>query len=169
MTIHGVGHLAFEWARGKRQIGGCHYYMVRNELGRSIPIPVKISLSRHFAELLTADEIRDTILHEIAHARALQKGYRGHGIVWQHEAITLGVKPAPCKAVTASPAKSVKGYCLKCEKTVVEQHRMPLRVYFHKGCGLNREDALVWFKNGVRVWPADMPARYRAEYNRLKG
>lgn len=160
MTAHGVGSLGFEFDRGKRRIGAMHYRRVGD-----LTIPVKITLSRHYAVLLTMDEIRETMLHEIAHALAPGDG---HGYLWQRKARELGVKPSPCKATSARPDHSVEGRCSTCGQVVGQQHRLPLRVYFHGKCGLRLDRGLaVWYRNGVKVPVGQMPDRYRIEYNRI--
>lgn len=161
MTAHGVGSLAFEFDRGKRRIGATHFVRIGNTV-----LPKKITISRHFAEILSDDEIRETMLHEIAHALAGHAA--GHGPRWQAEARKLGIKGDRCKATSAAPEKSVKGWCPVCEKVAMQQHRLPLRVYWHAGCG-SRNSPLRWFKDGKAVHLDDMPQRFRSEYARLRG
>lgn len=157
MTAHGVGSLAFEFDGGKRRIGATHYVRI----GRTT-LPKKITFSRHFAPLLSEAEIRDTILHEIAHALAGRDA--GHGPVWQAAVRKIGGKAERCKATKASPEKSVIGTCPICHKVVAQQHRLPLRVYFHRTCG--KASVLTWARNGSIVTLNNMPERYRAEFNR---
>lgn len=161
MTAHGVGSLAFAFDNGKRRIAACHVTIIGKGSYNEIHIPHKITLSRHYAALLTIEEIRDTMLHEIAHA--LTPG-DGHGAKWKSKARELGIKPDRCKAASARPEAPVKGMCPKCDKVISETHRLPLRVYFHKTCG--RKFPLRYFKDGRLVRLNDMPARYRAEFAR---
>lgn len=157
MVAHGVGRLPFEFDNGKRRIGGCHFI----QIGTTV-LPKKITLSRHFAVLLTEDEIRDTILHEIAHALAGRDA--GHGPIWKAAVAKIGGKPERCKVTSASPEKAVVGTCPKCDKVVAKMHRLPLRVYFHNPCG--QAHPLRWTKNGDMLSLSDMPARYQDEYRR---
>jgi predicted SprT family Zn-dependent metalloprotease len=54
----------------------------------------KIHLSRIPTELETDDQIRDTILHEIAHANVWDRDCnRSHDTVWKREAQRLGARP----------------------------------------------------------------------------
>lgn len=168
MTHHGVGHVRFEFNGGKKMLGVCHHYGLKDANGRMIRIPSKIELSKHYVQLLPKDEIRDVILHEIAHALALGKGERGHGYMWKTIARTIGAKPERCARPSAKPEASVKGQCPVCEKVVMEQHRLPLRVSWHRGCG-DRHNVLTWFKNGRKMSVDEMPARYQNEYMRLIG
>lgn len=160
MNLHNVGHLTFGFDNGKRRIGATHFMA---------GVPVKITLSKHFAALLTPDEIRETVLHEIAHAIAGHKA--GHGPAWKAAAIRVGAKPERCAtAVTARPEAAVQGKCPNCD-FVHQQHRLPMRVSYCPTCVKagrsqfgNKSDALIWHKNGARVALSDMPARYQTEY-----
>ena len=54
----------------------------------------KISLSRHHISQNSVEMVTDTLLHEYAHAIAFELYQeRGHGIVWQKIAQTIGAKP----------------------------------------------------------------------------
>lgn len=157
MTAHGVGRLKFEFDRGKNRIAAMHSVTIGG-----YSMPERITFSRHFAELLSEEEIREVILHEIAHALA---GHRaGHGPVWAKHARELGIKPERCRKVSVSPEASVKSYCPACGALVSKQHRLPLRVYWHRTCG--RTNPLYWTKNGVRLTLEQMPAKYQQEYRR---
>ena len=57
-----------------------------------------ISLSRPHVEMRTPDQVREIILHEIAHAEA--GAHAGHGPQWQHTARALGLKN-PTRSVEA--------------------------------------------------------------------
>ena len=158
MTVHGVGYLEFAFDRGKRRLGATHILKIGNA-----SIPQKITLSKHYAVLLGMDELRDVILHEIAHA--LTPGH-GHNAVWKAAARKIGAKPERCAAPSAAPEHPIVGYCTKdgCGKVVVKMHRLPLRVSYHRTCG--RDFPLRYTKNGNTVTLNSMPTRYRAEYNR---
>ena len=57
-----------------------------------------ISLSRVLVELNSEDEVRDTILHEIAHALAWER-YRencGHDARWKEICVEIGARPERC-------------------------------------------------------------------------
>lgn len=126
MTAHGVGSLGFAFDNGKRRIGACHYKRIGNTV-----LAKKITLSRHYAVLLPKEEIRDVILHEIAHA--LTPGH-GHDAVWKAACRKVGAKPSRCAAPSASPAAPIEGRCPKCDVKVSEHHRMPRAVYVHRIC-----------------------------------
>lgn len=159
MTAHGVGSLAFEFDRGKKRIGATHFVRTNG-----VVLPIKITLSRYFAELLQAEEIRETILHEIAHAKA---GYgAGHGPVWKREAKALGIPANACKAASARPEYSVKPHCATCDRVLDSgMHRLPLKLYACAKC----RTTLTWQKNGRTLDLHEMPVRYQQAYERKYG
>ena len=74
-----TGQWGFKWTNKKRALGTCHYSERR------------ISLSQFFVPHLDVDEVKDTILHEIAHA--IVGGKHGHDYVWKRKASELGCNP----------------------------------------------------------------------------
>jgi predicted SprT family Zn-dependent metalloprotease len=73
---------AFRFNNKVNSLGCCHY---RAKV---------IELSSKWTTGLPESEIRDTILHEIAHALAYENHrYVGHGETWQSYAIRVGAKP----------------------------------------------------------------------------
>lgn len=75
---------SFGWNRAKTYCGMCFYSQRR------------IVLSVHFASRNAEEVVRDTVLHEIAHA-IVGPGH-GHDRHWKLTAIMLGAKPRRCKA-----------------------------------------------------------------------
>ena len=53
-----------------------------------------ISISRVLTELNSLAKVKNTLLHEIAHALVGKK--HAHGKVWQNKAIEIGCKPKRC-------------------------------------------------------------------------
>jgi predicted SprT family Zn-dependent metalloprotease len=101
----------FEFDNAKRRFGACHYGSKR------------ITLSRALVELNDLETVKDTILHEIAHALV---GYRhGHNSVWQAKALEIGCNGQRCyssKEVT-TPKLKYKATCGGCGK-VYQKARM---------------------------------------------
>jgi predicted SprT family Zn-dependent metalloprotease len=110
MTAH---KLSSKWSirfdHSKVRFGTCNY------------AKKEISLSRYLVELNSEDEVRDTILHEIAHALAPRGA--GHGPVWQAVAISIGCNGSRCYGDdVVRPTPKYKGTCPLC-KTVIYRHR----------------------------------------------
>ena len=81
-----------------------------------------ISISKHLAQLNSEERVKDTILHEIAHAIA---GHRaGHGRTWQSIAINIGCNGERLykSSEVKQPPKKWLGTCDTC-KTTIYQHR----------------------------------------------
>lgn len=165
MVIHGVGHLQFKFDGAKSRLGQTMFRVRGKGTSNELWTPVSISLSKHYAQLLPADEIRETMLHEIAHA--LTPGHQ-HNHVWKAKAVEIGAKPERCGRPSAEPVKVVEAKCHHCNTSVHKQHRLPLRLYVHRWCG----KPLVWYRNGVEIDHMSMPAKYVERYvyyQRVKG
>jgi predicted SprT family Zn-dependent metalloprotease len=67
---------SFDFDHARARVGCCHYADRR------------ITLSRHLVLYLTAPEVDQALLHEIAHAKAGAKA--GHGPAWRQAAARLG-------------------------------------------------------------------------------
>lgn len=160
MTKHGVGRLGFEWDRATTRIGATHSRQIKFPGGRVETVPVKITLSKRFAERMEMEDITEVILHEIAHA--LTPG-TGHGNEWKWKCVELGIEPKRCKATGITFEKPAKGICPKCGKTISQMHKLPLKPYICGECKhipqLDR--VLVWYKEGKEIPLGKMPARYQ--------
>jgi len=83
MAVHDLPGWTFRFNRCKQAMGLCVYHRRT------------IELSIHFVERDNpAEEIRDTILHEIAHA--LVGPGHGHDKVWKRKCIEIGARPQRC-------------------------------------------------------------------------
>ena len=113
----------FGWNRRKRSLGLCRY---RDK---------KIELSVYFVAANGEVEIRDTVLHEIAHALAGQRA--GHGPKWKSMCLRLGCKPERCdKGEAIMPRGRWEARCPTCGKEYW-RHKRPQRGarYWCRGCG----------------------------------
>lgn len=113
----------FGFNDNKRRAGVCRY------------TPKSIELSRHYCENNPDEKIKDTILHEIAHA-LLPPG-NGHNRVWKAKCIEVGAKPERCYDDTVvMPKGNWVGRCPNCQH-VLRRHRRPknLTGWYHKMCG----------------------------------
>ena len=110
---------SFRFDRAKRRFGCCFYS--RKE----------ITLSLELVKLNSEDEIRNTILHEIAHA-LVGKGH-GHNWVWKMKAKEIGCTAERC--YSSDKVNCVKGkyvaVCVGCGKEHYK-HRKPRRT---SSCG----------------------------------
>jgi predicted SprT family Zn-dependent metalloprotease len=108
---HGLGLWGFGFDNAKRRCGACHF-------GKRT-----ITLSRHFVAMNDEAEVRDTILHEIAHAYA--GAAAGHGVHWQRAAMQLGARPERCATGVDMPEGGVEGVCAPDCKQRHTRYRMP--------------------------------------------
>ena len=78
-----------------------------------------ISLSRHYVRYADMDHIRDTLLHEIAHA--LVGPHHGHDLVWRNKAREIGCSAMRCHSLNFSRA----AWLMSCPNGCfsVERHR----------------------------------------------
>jgi predicted SprT family Zn-dependent metalloprotease len=84
-------------------------------------------------ELNSEAEVRDALLHEIAHA--LAGHHAGHGPVWRKIAHEVGAKPKCCyraEEVQQPPGRYLL-VCPSCQESVV-RYRRPSRVYACRSC-----------------------------------
>lgn len=80
----------FEWSRAKKQAGLCTFR--RNRMTGEM-FNKRIKLSSHIMQQMNEEFVRDTILHEIAHA--LTPGHN-HDYVWKAKCREIGAKPERC-------------------------------------------------------------------------
>jgi predicted SprT family Zn-dependent metalloprotease len=118
MDAYDFAHWSFAFDRAKTRNGQCDFNKQR------------ITLSHYFVEMNDEALVRETILHEIAHAIAGSAA--GHGPRWQMVARNLGVRPLARKASMMPPGKW-KGVC-SCGYPH-NLHRKPKRLYFCRTCG----------------------------------
>lgn len=83
LDAHGLGDWRFGWDRARRRFGCCWS-------SRKL-----ITLSKPLTELNDLAEVRDTLLHEIAHA--LVPG--GHTAAWRQKCQQIGARPQRCYSV----------------------------------------------------------------------
>jgi predicted SprT family Zn-dependent metalloprotease len=129
MDDHGLKDWAFAFDRAKKRCGQCSFTKQR------------ITMSRYYVELNGWAEVRDTILHEIAHALAGSEA--GHGVYWQHVARSIGAKPKRCASGVTMPDGKWRASCPCGAAASVTRHRKPSRAAFCRIC----EDDVVWVPN----------------------
>ena len=107
MNEHGLVGWRVKLDHARRRAGQCDF------------TAQTISLSRHYVRHAETDHIRDTILHEIAHALVGPK--HGHDAVWRQKAREIGCTANRCHTLNFSAAK----WIMQCPKGcfAVERHR----------------------------------------------
>ena len=124
----------FEFDNAKRRFGVCKNY---SKL---------IGLSKHLVELNDEAKVKDTILHEIAHALVGNKN--GHNWVWRDKALEIGCNGERCYSSkdVATPEAKYEAVCVGCGD-VYKKHKRPTK---NASCGkcsngrYNETYKLVW-------------------------
>lgn len=152
MNQHGLSDWNIKWSRAKKTHGLCQY--------STKTLTFSAVAFAHIGE----EEVRNTILHEIAHA--LAGASAGHGYKWKQIHREIGGTGAQYVTRTAS-ATIPTAWTSECSKghKGSGQHRAPLRVKACAKCSSvwRPENILTWKKNGVKVCLRDMPDRYKQE------
>lgn len=129
MDSFGLLDWNFGWDNAKRRMGCCHHGTRR------------ITMSRYFVERNGLDEIRDTLLHEIAHA--LVGPRHGHDTTWKAMARRIGARPVRCGNADM-PEGRWRAECPAC-CCKFSRHKQPRRLtgWHCKDCG-RRRGVLIW-------------------------
>lgn len=111
MNEHGLTNWTFQYDRSKRRFGVCRHS------SRTI------GLSAVLVELNDEERVRNTILHEIAHA--VVGASHGHDRVWRAKAIEIGCDGKRCYDADAvkEPPAPWRGTCPGCGQEV-QRHRL---------------------------------------------
>lgn len=120
MTAYGLTEKGwrFEWDNAARRFGQCRYSTKT------------ISMSRQLAIQRPRDKVRNTMLHEIAHA--LTPGH-GHDAVWRAKAISIGCDGKRC---SDEPVSVNYNYAAVCNNGhVAAQYIRRPRTLGKKSCG----------------------------------
>ena len=136
MARFGLQEWQFQFTRGVRVLGICRY-------AKRI-----IGLSIHLVQANQPVQLRDTLLHEIAHSR-VGPGH-GHDAVWRAKCREIGARPERCCTVELDlPKGRWAATCGGCG-TVYRRHRRPKRMagWFCRKCGRER-GALSWKLSGL--------------------
>jgi predicted SprT family Zn-dependent metalloprotease len=130
----------FEFDNARRRFGVCRYRTKR------------IGLSMHLVSLNDEARVKNTILHEIAHA--LTPGH-GHDYVWRRKAIEIGCDGNRCYSSNKveTPESRYIAVCNGCGK-VHKRHKMTRTLKFGSiSCGpcsggrYNEMYKLTWIEN----------------------
>jgi len=152
LEVHGLDDWEVSYDNAKRRAGICKFG--ERTLGLSAPLTAVHSET----------DVRDTILHEIAHA--LVGPRHGHDAHWRRVAISIGCSGERCTSAEAPTAPAAwLGTCP--DGHTIDRHRRPERVLT---CGLcsptfDLAHVYTWTHHGR---PAVMHPNYEAELARLR-
>jgi predicted SprT family Zn-dependent metalloprotease len=129
MVSHGFAGWSFGFNQRKRSMGLC----------RSARKTIELSI--HLVYRNGSTEIRDTILHEIAHALVGQE--HGHDAVWKAKCQEIGATPRRC-GHSDMPQGNWQARCGSC-RNLFSRHRRPKAQtgWFCRVCGPERGQ-LLW-------------------------
>lgn len=110
----------FVWDNARKRGGECNYQRKT------------VSMSKYLVPLWTDEQVKDTLIHEVAHA--LTPGAK-HGAVWARKMRELGHIPARTHNNEVVPGKWV-AFCDKCQVECGRRHRLTARMRqgLHNAC-----------------------------------
>jgi predicted SprT family Zn-dependent metalloprotease len=155
LAEHGLHDWRVELDRAKRRAGICRYS--DRTIGLSAPL----------TRLHSEAEVRDTVLHEIAHALAGPRA--GHGPRWKAVARRIGCSGERCLAPTSAHVPGTwVGVCP--QGHTADRHRRPDRVLLCRPCATRPtlERVFTWTHRGRPVAPESLHPTYAAELAALR-
>lgn len=155
MGEHGLRGWAFGFDRARVRAGACHWRDRR------------ITLSAAITAAQGESEVRETLLHEIAHA--LVGPAHGHDAVWRAQARAIGSSGQRCySGEEPVVAGRWQGRCAAGH--VVHRHRRPTRVLVCLRCrGVpDRERVISWSHDGRPVDHSELGPAVRETLARLQ-
>lgn len=134
---HGLQNWTFKLDNAKVRFGRCNS-------GKKL-----ITLSFYLTVLNEEAEVRETIMHEIAHALAGHEA--GHGPAWKAVARSIGASDSRCYSddkVVTPPGRWI-GTCTSCGREI-NRHRRPKKLMScSKCCKTFNPDCLIKWKENV--------------------
>jgi SprT protein len=119
---HGLRRWSFRFNHGKRRLGLCNYTDKR------------IELSMYFVAQNDEAAVRDTVLHEIAHALAGSRA--AHGPKWKAVCVKIGALPQRLDQDAVMPKGHWRAVCPGCGEGHTRFRRPPRgRTYICRACG----------------------------------
>jgi len=112
----------FAWSRGRRQLGCVQIAEKKNrQTGQTVEVKT-LRLSRPHAESCARALVRDTVLHEIAHA--LVGIEHGHDAAWKAMCRRIGAKPQRLANEESSPGgHKYEVTCGTCDRVLAKRYR----------------------------------------------
>lgn len=120
MGRHGLTGWRFGFDRARVRAGACHHHDRR------------ITLSPHLTRAHSLEQVRETLLHEIAHA--LVGPRHGHDAVWRARARSIGATGERCYDAGEVPVVPGRWQGRCAAGHVVHRHRRPTRVLVCTRC-----------------------------------
>lgn len=141
MRKHGLPNTwRFSWHNKKVSLGTCSY------------VKKTIYLAKWYTELNDESEVRDTILHEIAHALSYERhGAKGigHGRLWKKICIEIGATPRACSKNKLNKPSNHYKYVETCSCGITyKRHRLNFSASYR--CPKCRQN-LFLKKNGIKA------------------
>lgn len=128
MEQYGLEKWGFDFNTNKKRLGVCFFKKQQ------------IELSMYYVRANELAEIRETILHEIAHALV---GHGYHDLSWTRKCIELGIPAKRCGSMGCQLEGNWRGTCPNC-KRVYHFHRRPQCLNrYCRHCGLPQGRFLV--------------------------
>ena len=124
MTEHGLVRdgWRFKWSSGKRQLGAAEIQRRTDPLSGRPKETKSIKLSRHLVALNDEVEVRDTILHEIAHA--IVGIDHGHDHAWKAACREIGARPQRLAGEDVNLAPPTYAIvCGQCQRVLGKRYR----------------------------------------------
>ena len=111
----------FRWHNKKRSLGTCSY------------VKKRIYLAKWYTKLNDVSEVKDTILHEIAHALSYERHGRrgiGHGRLWKSICREIGAIPRACTKAKLNHPNNHYKYMDTCCGVTYKRHRLRKNVSY---------------------------------------
>lgn len=156
MDEQGLRSWSFAFDRAKVRAGACHFADRR------------ITLSRHLTAAHDAEQVRETVLHEVAHA--LVGPRHGHDAVWRARARAIGASGERCYTGGDEPVVPARWQGRCAAGHVVHRHRRPTVVLLCARCrGATTLDRVIeWRVDGIPVPESDLGPRVRRTMEHLR-
>ncbi len=152
MRRHGLSHWELVLDHARARFGVCR------------PARRQIGLSRSLTALSTPEAVRNTVLHEIAHA--LVGAEHGHDDVWRAQALSIGSDGTRTDDLPDGAQGPWEGRCPAGH--TVHRHRRPSRVASCRTCSPKTFDPSAIYAWTHRGQPAPMLSAYRVELGQIQ-
>lgn len=156
MDEHGLRGWSFGYDRAKVRAGACHF------------VDQRITLSRVITAAHDESQVRETVLHEVAHAMVGPR--HGHDQLWRRTARSIGASGQRCYTGEPVVPGRWQGRCVAGHE--VQRHRRPSRVLLCTRCPQRRgrmlERVMAWTYDGRSVTEREIGPRFAADMRYLR-